>query len=63
MHGRVKVKTTEQQEREKKLERDAKLASYRKVGTVPVVKDYIYSKEVSRYIQRGRGIEVRNTIY
>jgi hypothetical protein len=31
MHGRVKVKTTEQQDREKKLERDAKLASYRKV--------------------------------
>jgi hypothetical protein len=31
MHGRVKVKTTEQQDREKKLERDAKLAYYRKV--------------------------------
>jgi hypothetical protein len=31
MHGRVKVKTTEQQEREKRQERDAKLASYRKV--------------------------------
>ena len=32
MHGRVKVKTTEQQEREKKIERDAKLKAYRKVG-------------------------------
>ncbi|XP_023322947.1 geranylgeranyl transferase type-2 subunit alpha [Eurytemora carolleeae] len=30
MHGRVKVKTTEQQEKEKKIERDAKLAAYRK---------------------------------
>jgi len=30
MHGRVKVKTTEQQEREKKVERDAKLKAYRK---------------------------------
>ena len=31
MHGRVKVKTTEQQEREKKVERDAKLKAYRSV--------------------------------
>jgi len=30
MHGRVKVKTTEQQQKEKKIERDAKLKSYRK---------------------------------
>jgi len=30
MHGRVKVKTTEQQDREKKIERDAKLKAYRK---------------------------------
>ena len=32
MHGRVKVKSTEQQEREKKQERGAKLAAYRQVG-------------------------------
>ena len=31
MHGRLKVKTTEQQEKEKKVERAAKLKSYRQV--------------------------------
>ena len=31
MHGRLKVKTTEQQEKEKKIERAAKLKSYRQV--------------------------------
>ena len=34
MHGRVKVKTTEQQDREKKIERDAKLKVYRQVSVL-----------------------------